>query len=435
MVGVTTASMLASALTDVPALLLDSGDRRNRAHALAALDEYASLVAEPRLVVVIGGGGSGKSSVANALVGAEVVAVSAVRPTTTGVTVIGRSEVAPMQGVVEYVFTDHLREGVVIVDTPSWDAERRIIAATVADAHTVVVVLTPSRYADAVTSEVIADLPDSARVVIVVNRLPADPDDSDDILDDIETTFNAPIVAQVADGEPFRLPGSLLDEIPVDRSPIDARRSHARTAADIGRVIARNVSASAVQLGDVQRVLADSEGASTSGAAVSVHSSWTLTRDASVEAAAASVAAFDTFIIEESHNELAVRVKESLTELDTDSIRSDLDDWQKETADMFRRRASVRWRKRSMHDLVDDWSWILSIDVHAKPPRRVARAMRGAIEVTANEGRQNLQAILDAPLRDRTDEWIGRVARIGDYRPGVLFTASDAMDGGEAVHD
>ena len=245
MVLVMTAADLTSALEEVPDELLDAEHRCAREDALAALETLSQLTFDPTVLVVIGGGGSGKSSVVNALVGADVASVSAIRPTTVDVSMIGRSGPAAMEGAVEYVFTDHVRDGIVIVDTPSWDHEPDAVRAAVARAHTVVVVLTPARYGDAVASDIVRGLPDSARLALIANRMPIDPDDNDDVLDDIEATFGRSVFAQATEGEPIELPGSLVADLPVDTSFIDVKRSQESSAAHLGRSIARSVSSSA----------------------------------------------------------------------------------------------------------------------------------------------------------------------------------------------
>jgi signal recognition particle receptor subunit beta len=234
MVVVTTASDLTSALNDVPVVLLDAEHRDVRDSALSSLDALERLEVDPTRLVVIGGGGSGKSSVVNALVGSDVVATSPVRPTTIGVSVIGRSYPTLIEGVAEYVFTDRLTDGIVIVDTPSWDSERETVLSAATDAHTVVVVLTPARYGDAVTSEIVRALPDSINVVILANRMPHDPDENDDVLDDMEATLGQEVHTQITEGESIDISGSLLSDMPVDSSQI--RRLHRSSLTSLGPV-------------------------------------------------------------------------------------------------------------------------------------------------------------------------------------------------------
>jgi hypothetical protein len=432
MVHVTTASKLASALRDVPDLLMDGDDSETRDRALASLDALDSLEFESRSVVVIGGGGSGKSSVVNALVGTGVAEVSPIRPTTTGVLVVGRSDVSSMEGVVEYTFTDLVREGVVVVDTPSWDYDRDTVLASVAGAHTVVVVVTPSRYGDAITSEMVGGLPHTARTVIIANRMPRDAEQNDDVLDGIEATFELAIYAQVFEGETLSLPGSIIGDMPVDVGALKSKKAYEIETSDAGRVIARSVSASAVELGVVERVLADTPTPSSLPGVVWAGGEWDSVRTSLVDAVGASIRSLDETIIERSKNELAARISGSLGVSDLTAVSAVLDGWRSEVVDTFRRRATVRWRREATLEMLDTWSWIMSIDPHSRPPRRVRRAVRDIREATARESEERLVSILDDAVRDRRDQWSSVVAVIGQYRPGLLFAASDALDGGEA---
>lgn len=429
----TISSHIASALGEVPRLLLDAEHRDVLKHACSSLEELEAFEADPGAVVVVGGGGSGKSSVVNALVGAQVVSVSPVRPTTIGISVIGRSGPTPMEGTVEYVFTDLLPDGVVVVDTPSWDHQRDAVSAAVLTAHTVVVVLTPTRYADAVTAEFVRDLPDVARVLIVANRMPADPDESDDVLDEIESSFDIEVFATVIEGEAVELPGSLIDQVPVDTEFVETKRSLARTVAGSGRRIARYVSASAAELGEVQRALGEVDEPSCDRGVVLTGDDWRVARGRLVDLVAAEVSRFDAAIVERSNSDLAPRIREFLGELDTTALPDELDVWRVDTTATFRTRCTTRWRRKSTIELLDRWSWVLCVDPQAPAPRRARRAMRDSIEPTVVTEREVLFGILDAAVRVRRTRWASVAADIGEYRPGVLFAASDALDGGGSV--
>jgi hypothetical protein len=435
MVVVTTASDLTSALNDVPVVLLDAEHRDVRDRALSSLDALGTLEVDPTRLVVIGGGGSGKSSVVNALVGSDVVATSPARPTTVGVSVIGRSYPAPIEGVAEYVFTDRLTDGIVIVDTPSWDSERETVLSAATGAHTVVVVLTPARYGDAVTSEVVSAMPDSMNVVIIANRMPRDPDENDDVVDDMEATLGQEIHTQVTEGEPIDISGSLLSDMPVDVTFIEQLRSYERDAADGGRRIARSISASAAELGDVESILADTVTPSVKPDLAWSGGDWPATRTALIDAVEAATSAFDDNIVGRSSNDLAVRIKDRLPMPDTAALPEALEDWRSDTSKVFRRRSSPMWRRRSTFNLVERWSWIASIDSGAKPPRRVGRAMHGALEATTRNTRAKLIAILDEEVHIRLGQWTDMVSDVGDYRPGMLFAASDSVDGGESTDE
>jgi hypothetical protein len=154
-----------------------------------------------------------------------------------------------------------------------------------------------------------------------------------------------------------------------------------------------------------------------------------------IDAARTATAAFDDDIVGRASNDLAVRIKDRLPMPDLEALPAALDDWRSDTSKVFRRRSSPMWRRRSTFDLIDRWSWIASIDSGAEPPRRVARAMHGALEATTRNMRARLIAILDEVSLTRLEQWTDLVSEVGDYRPGELFSASDAVDGGEPTDE
>lgn len=430
MAAVTTATKLIEALAAVPDLLLDETHAGEREHAREALAELTSMRGRPSVLAVVGGGGSGKSSVVNAIVGHDIAAVSPIRPTTTGILVVGRGDVAPLEGAVEFVLHDRVPAGVLVVDTPSWDIERDAVRAAIARAHTVVVVLTPARYADAATAELVAGLPESANVVFVANRMPVDPDDADDVLDDIEAVFGVNVWAHVMEGETISVPESLLSEIPVDTESLAKRVTLAKEAANAGRKIARSVTAAASELSKVNGVLSDAKVPSFQVSA-GRGGDWPAARDWLGAGVAGAMSSFDTRIVDDSQVPLAARIAESLPAPDLATFQAELDAWQVDTARTFRRRSEPKWRRASTLGLVERWSWVACIDTDAVPPRRVIKSMRGAFEATVMEARSNLATIVDSEVQTRSELWHETVSAIGEYRPGALLAASDALDGGE----
>jgi hypothetical protein len=435
MAHVNTASRLASAFDQIPDLLLDADHRSVRDAALASLHAIGAVGSNPSILTVIGGGGSGKSSIVNALVGSDVATVSAVRPTTLAVAVIGQSNHATMDGLADFIYTDRLPGGVVVVDTPSWDLERDAVLDTTRIAHTVVVVLTPARYGDSVTSEIVRGLPDTAKVLIIANRMPADPAEHDDVLDDIETTFDRIVHVELVEGEPIEMPASLVADLPVDLDALNERRSREREAARLGRSIARSVSASAADLGDIQRAIAAATGMRRDRQTSCTIDDWPATRSALIELAEDTVSAFDDAVVERSDNDLSGRIRDDLSVLDEAAARSALDTWRADTAEGFRRSAEPRWRRNATLDLCERWSWMLSVDPMVRPPRRVSRAMRGTLAANISDARQHLLSVLDAGVVGRQAQWLDLVSRAGDYRPGELFAASDSLHGGQVDDD
>ncbi|MDQ3401538.1 MAG: 50S ribosome-binding GTPase [Chloroflexota bacterium] len=182
----------------------DEPPARDRARQLRehlssyVMPRVASLDA-PLLVALLGPTGAGKSSLMNAIAGAAVSPPGVLRPTTREAVVVATAEDAatlaegPLRaipaGSLAYV-TQGARPGVVVVDSPDIDSierSNRALADTLVEAADLCVfVTTASRYADQVPWDVLGrarqrGLP----LVIVVNRLPADPADRTDVLTDL----------------------------------------------------------------------------------------------------------------------------------------------------------------------------------------------------------------------------------------------------------
>jgi hypothetical protein len=340
-----------------------------------------------------------------------------------------------MGGATEYTYTDLVRDGIVVIDSPSWDHERDAVLAAVTHAHTIVVVLTAARYGDAVTSEIVRGLPDRARVVIVANRMPRDPDESDDVVDDIEATLDSVIFCHIAEGDPIVLPSSLISGLPTDTAYAEVKTSHEQAAADSGRRIARSVAASAADLSDVKRSLLETALPSCELRSARIGDDWASTRGSLIDVAVFNRGSFDDAIVDGSGTALTVRIRDGLATPDAATLSTALDRWRTGIVDAFRRLATTGWRRRATFDLLDRWSWLLVLDPEAKPPRRVSRAMRGSLSAMVHEATEELLSILDVVVHDRSVQWESAVAQVGDYRPGELFAASDALDRGEMADE
>ena len=185
----------------------------------------------PPVVAVAGGTGSGKSSLVNALAGAEVTEVGELRPTTSEV-----FAVMPAGGSGSALL-DHLgvlerhagaQGEFVLLDLPDLDSivggHRDLAEAAIAAADAVVWVVDPEKYADAVVHEVMARFETVPSVVALGHADRLSGPDRLEILDDLRSMVGERPVLAVAvpkDAPPTGLEelGAVLAE--VEASPVD----------------------------------------------------------------------------------------------------------------------------------------------------------------------------------------------------------------------
>ncbi|TMG39813.1 MAG: ABC transporter [Chloroflexi bacterium] len=202
--------------------------RRLRDHVEGFVRPRAADIEAPLLVLLLGPTGAGKSSLLNALAGAEVSRTGALRPTTREAILYadeddarrfladGRLRLVPRERVVP-VAAPHGAAGVGIVDAPDVDSverDNRLLADVLLEAADLCVfVTTATRYADLVPWEVLRRVRERALpFVIVLNRLPANARDRDIVLTDARR-----LLSEAGAG----LAGGELDFVAVDEGAID----------------------------------------------------------------------------------------------------------------------------------------------------------------------------------------------------------------------
>lgn len=192
---------------DAVAVDLASDDARRRTHQLSEhlarhVRPRARSLEAPLLILLVGPTGAGKSSLFNSLAGRRTSPTGVLRPTTRDLVAFVRpgdqavltGPDGPLAGIeperVTIVTSDAAPDGVVLVDAPDVDsvehANRALTDRLVEAADLAVFVTTASRYADRVPWEVLGRVKDRGLpLVVVANRMPADPEDRTIVVDDL----------------------------------------------------------------------------------------------------------------------------------------------------------------------------------------------------------------------------------------------------------
>jgi energy-coupling factor transporter ATP-binding protein EcfA2 len=191
----------------------------------------------PILVLLVGPTGAGKSTLLNTIAGRAVSRAGVLRPTTRELVVLARPDAGegllgpdgPLAGIepdrLKLNLDDAAPEGVVVVDAPDIDSvehgNRALTDRLVEAADLGVFVTTASRYADAVPWDVLRRIEERGLpLVVVVNRMPGDPEEQAIVLDDLRRLLAS------AD-----LGGTEMDLVPVAEGATDPERDALAPAA------------------------------------------------------------------------------------------------------------------------------------------------------------------------------------------------------------
>ena len=418
---------LKSALTDVPTLLLDDDLASVLADARAAVDELEVFVPDPAVVVVLGPAGSGKSSVVNAIVGSHVAEVSPIRPTTTTVVAIGGSGASLVEGAKEFVLTEAVPAGLVIVDTPPWDTFAEAITPILSEAALAVVVVTPARYGDEQTAHAIEAAKAADEWRLVVNRLPQQDADRQQLLDAVHERLGVLPAASIVEGEEVAL-GGIVDDVERDTTAVARVSALSSRAGSASRNLAMALTERATEVGGLGAAIDTIPPLDFAELALEDAVTWEEARDGLVEATVRAIEDWEARVTERADSDLARRVKDAVPGPDPEALTAEIDGWRTDTSSRFRRRSTIWFRKKSGHQLIDRWSWITSVNPHEPQPRRFRRMMGDALDPTVRKARADLVSILGGSVAARPAVWHGMVDRAGSYRPGMLMAAADLVD-------
>lgn len=198
---------------------------RELATAIATLDHTvvwrAAVEEAPLVVALVGPGGTGKSTLFNALADRDLAPVGPLRPTTRRPVSWGDPG-GRLDGLSVEMVPDP-PPGIVVVDTPAWEHDRAVVRQILSGSDLALVVTSPLRYADRHTREVMGEARGMGiPVAFVMSRLDSIGEDADAVRADAEQKYtDPPVVAVAGSASSVR---ALMDGLVFSRSELVAAR-------------------------------------------------------------------------------------------------------------------------------------------------------------------------------------------------------------------
>jgi hypothetical protein len=418
-----------SALDQVPTVLLANDDARVLTDARTSVDVLDSLLSSPIAIVLVGSTGVGKSHLVNLIAGVDIAPVGVLRPTTTEVVTAGSSGPAVVDRASEYVYVPSMPAGIAVVDTPAWTADRPAVIAALSNADVGVIVVSPSRYADATSAELWVALQAVPSRIVILNRLRGTESEQGEIVASVREQFDE---ANVLVFNEMGAVGNLVEELlerALDHRSRDAGAAIARAAAaKAGRYLAGVATAGSVDLGILAAAIGRSAPSSTPRRSMTVRETWPETESDLVEAIAASVGELDHAIVDSGGKAVGARVLRAMDAWQSSEVEDALSHWQVEVAARFRSNATIRWRRRSTEQMIDRESWKVGVNPSVQVSNRVRRAMRSNLDPVTVQSHDLLISIFSEAIDQRRAEWQATVADAASFKPGMLFVAAQALE-------
>lgn len=418
-----------AALERVPLVLLDPEDARVLTDARTSAGVLDSLLSSPMSIVFVGNTGVGKSHLVNGIAGMDVSPASDLRPTTTNVVMAGSSGPAIIDRANEYVLVPLMPAGLAVVDTPAWESARGVVSAALSNADVGVLVVSPSRYADATTAELWNALQTVPSRIVVLNRQRGTPSEQGEILESVRDQFgDAEVMVLDERGESAGLLEGILEGTPGRRSRTDKAVIARAAAVHAGRYVVRAVTVASVDLGRLAAAVDDVTLPESPGMNLPVRETWLETEVELVAAIASSVDELDRGIIESADNAVAERMLRALGTWQSSKAQDALRVWQIDVGARFRSSATIRWRRKSTEQMIDREAWKLGVNPSVRAPKRVRGAMKSKLDRVATQSHDLLVAIFEDALDQRLEAWRGTVVNASSFKPGELLAAVEVLE-------
>jgi hypothetical protein len=215
---------------------------------------------------------------------------------------------------------------------------------------------------------------------------------------------------------------------------IPARRSDAvasimfRAAGAGARFIVREVTSAAPDIGKVTDGVDGVPACEIDASRYDVQVSWDGTRDGITKRVAIYIRDRDDDVVRASGTELAERILESIGPWDGEDLSEDLDAWRDRCVSAYSDSSSVRWRRSNAEQLIERFSWSTAINQGIVAPKRFSRIMGARLDETRSQMRSALETIVCGYVDARLGVWRAELDGFGDYQPGTLASAADAIE-------
>lgn len=385
------------------------------------------------IVAVVGASGVGKSELINLLAGSRVVTAGPLRPTTTEIAVWGDIADTYLPG--RRVPGPNRPDRVVLIDTPPAEHYPGTIAGLLHLVDAVLFVISPDRYADAITATLLETVRErgipTRTVLSMVGPPPPDPNR---LMRDVEQKLGIELDAVVAqDVSPLR---AVLTEMVTVRDAIVSRRDRA-AAAFVAERTAEVVTALDHRAAEAQ-VLIDRADAAFSDAGINrleLASAADLDWDDAAleitrlvrEATDRAIAMWTAGVTRDGiapHND--IDPGRWLPEIDPYPI----DEWHQVTVDVGRRAVKRRWLHPRRSRTVRDQLWRLSIDFGRRPTKKVRKALRDRIPDLRIERNAAFVEAIGSAGSPRIDAFLARLDPLGGVSPEAIREAATALTAG-----
>lgn len=419
---------LQSALRHVPAVLLSPEDRRVLDDAHTSLEALSEIDVVPTAVAFVGCSGSGKSAIVNAAAGEEVSTEGVVRPTTRNVIMAGSSGPVSLAAQFEYVHAPRVRAGVVLVDTPPWEHDQSSVKSAIDVSDLVVVVATPSRYADASLVALVDSIPQHRPAAVVLNRVIATGGQLDQLLSSVRGAHGAEVTVIAEGGEMGPPVEGLLAGLDIDRVGYERGAVLRSAASSAGRFVATAAASMSTSLGSVAAAITTATVDDHHRSDFTVLEDWRITKQELIRVAERLVREFDDSVVEQSADEaLARRLRDDLQRWDPKAFELGLDDWYETTVGAFVAAARKPWWRRSIKEKIARIAWRVSVNPTAAVPSRIERYFGSELTVIAAARHLALVDVYTSEEQNRKTQWLAMTSRLGEYTPGALFAVARAF--------